>query len=128
MFKKLLLTLALTFALTLSGAPAFAQDVEFTAEELAALAKEPPLSQADIDIFIKIAEAADTSDGAADKVLAESGLSEVRMTMVLTKVSLGMLIASNVPSELLLSEVPPVLQPTEAEIELIKNSLDKLAN
>lgn len=130
MFKKLLPVLALTLALALSAAPVFAQDEKpdeaFTTEELAALAKEPPLSQADIDIFIKIAEA---SDADSDKVVADSGLSEARMALVLTKVSLGMMIASGVPSEMILTdEVPKVLQPSAAEIDLIKSNLDKLAN
>jgi hypothetical protein len=127
MFKKLLLTLALTLALALSSAPGFAQsDEAFTAEELAALAKEPPLSQADIDIFIKIAEAPEDK---SDKVVAESGLSETRMVLVLTKISLGMMIASNVPSELILTdEVPKVLHPSESELNLIRQNLDKLAD
>jgi len=130
MFKKLLLVLTLVLALTLAAAPAFAQvgeaDEAFTVEELALLAKEPPLSQADIDIFMKIAEVPETE---SEKAVAESGLSETRMALVLTKVSLGMMIASGVPSEMILTdEVPKVLQPSEAEIELIKNNLDKLAN
>lgn len=130
MLKKLLPVLALALTLALAAAPAFAQEGEadeaFTAEELAALAKEPPLTQADIDIFMKIAEVPEPE---ADKAVAESGLSEIRMALVLTKVSLGMMIASGVPSEMILTdEVPKVLQPSASEIELIKNNLDKLAN
>lgn len=132
MIKKLLPTLALV--LTLAAGPVFAQeaantadsDEAFTSAELAALAKEPPLSQSDIDIFIKIAEA---SEEDSDKVVADSGLSETRMALVLTKVSLGMMIASGVPSEMLLTdEVPKVLQPSDSEIDLIRRNLDKLAN
>ncbi|MDR0882488.1 MAG: hypothetical protein LBP55_08095 [Candidatus Adiutrix sp.] len=133
MFQKLLLTLALMLLLApgyLSAQDKAADESSeaYTAEELAKLAKEPPLTQADIDAFIKLAAAPENDAQAAEKALANSGLSELRMTFVLTKVALGMMIAAGAPSEMILADqVPLVLQPTGPEIELIRKNLDKLA-
>ncbi len=134
MIKKIM---ALAFlALLLTVSPVGAQDAEtgqteksgdFTAAELASLAKEPSLTQADIDAFIKLANVPENDTKAAEKAVEESGLSETRLTLVLTKISLGMMIAAGAPKDMILTkDVPKVLQPSDTELELIRTNLENL--
>lgn len=133
MLKRSLSVLSLV--LLLSAVPALAQSEasdEISPEIIAALKNEPPLTQADIDTFIKImpemSKAAEKDPAQAVKIYEKAGLTENRFGLIFSKVTLGMFVASGIPKETLTSgqDVPEVLVPSDAEIELIKKNLEAL--
>lgn len=127
MFRNCFLALVLALTLIIS-APALAQTPDgLTEAQLAELAKEPPLAQADIDLFIAISEAPDNDAQAVGKIIADSGISETRLAVLLTKLPLGMMLVSGVPENMVLTdEIPQTLRPSKDELELIKKNIDKL--
>lgn len=112
----------------LSAAPAWAEPADeegaIPPQQLELLAKEPPLTQADIDFFISLANAAEED---ADDLLEKSGLSETRISLVLTKISIGMMVAAGAPASMVISDdLPDVFRPSPDEMTLIEKNLDKL--
>jgi len=105
---------------------------EITPEIIEALKKEPPLTQADIDTFIKImpemSQAAAKDPAVAVKIYQEAGLTENRFGLIFSRVTLGLLIASGIPRETLLSgqDVPEVLMPGDSELDLISRNMEAL--
>jgi len=133
MLKKIVATLALGLMLALTAFPALAQvpgASSIPPEVLQALKDEKPLSQADIDAYIKIMpEMPKTmSDPAAlVKAYEAAGLSEVRFSYIVSKISLGQAMLMGATAEQLnLNQLPEALRPTEAETALIKNNMDAL--
>jgi len=133
MLKRSLSVLSLLLILT--AAPALAQSGasdDITPEIIEALKKEPPLSQADIDTFVRImpemSKAAEKDPAEAVKIYEKAGLTENRFGLIFSKVTLGMFVASGIPKEALMSgqDVPEVLMPGDAEIELIKKNMAAL--
>ena len=134
MIKKYVLA-ALALIVMLTAVPALAQSEaadDLTPEIIAALKKEPPLSQADIDTFIRImpemSKVAEKDPAEAVKIYEKAGLTENRFGLIFSKVTLGMFVAGGIPKEALVSgqDVPEVLVPSDAEVELIKKNMAAL--
>ena len=144
MIKKIIFLsiLALIFSFTTVG---LAQNPGFsslTAEKLEDFKKEPPLSQSDIDAFIKIMPAMAKYKGkdfsaitpeerkTIEETVSKVGLSDVRSILIFNKISLGMLALGGTPVEMFGDmEIPEPLIPTESDVELLKknqSALDKL--
>ncbi len=133
MFRKALLAMVMVMGLVLSASLAIAQAPAagtIPPEALAALQKEKPLAQADVDSYVKIMPqmAKVMSDPAAIAKLYEgAGLSEVRFSLISAKIGLGMALASGATAEQInLNQIPEVLRPSATEIDLVKKNLDKL--
>lgn len=132
MYRKILLTLALALGLGLTPALALAQmPIGTLPPEMAeALAKEKPLAQADIDVYLKILPQMGSvmQDAAAVVKLYEgAGLGEVRFNYIAAKVGLGMALAAGAtPQQLNLDQMPEVLRPTDAEVALVKKNQTEL--
>jgi len=127
MFRTCFLALILALTVIIS-APAQAQTNDgLTEAQLAELAKEPPLTQADIDVFIKLSEAPDDDPQAVAKIMDEANLSGTRMAVLLTKLSLGMALAGGADEkDVLTDQIPKPLHPSPQELDLIKKNFDKL--
>ncbi|MDR0882489.1 MAG: hypothetical protein LBP55_08100 [Candidatus Adiutrix sp.] len=133
MTRKTLLTLALLLALALCPSPAPAQSPLAGAippELEAALKKEPPLTQTDIDAYLKILPQLGSvlSDPAAIAKLSESaGLTDVRFNYITAKIGVSQALAQGATAEQIgLSNFPEVLRPSETEITLVKTNIPKL--
>ena len=119
--------------LLMATAPGLAQPVDsygLSAEDIAAFKKEPPLSQADIDILLlfwpqirvnshpmKVAE-----------ICKKAGLTETRLIFISARTVLGMSALHNdIPREKFFDDsVHPVLVPSEAEMALIEKHMTAL--
>lgn len=134
MYRKILLTLALALSLALASTLALAQMSPMGAalpqEMASALEKEKPLSQADIDAYVKLLPkmgVAATDPAALAKLYEGAGLSEVRFTYISSKVGLGMALAAGATADQLnLNQMPEVLRPTDEEVALVKKNLSEL--
>lgn len=92
-------------------------------DELALMAAEAPLNQADLDVVIELANAPDDED---QEILSASGLSPLRLNLVLTKISFGMLILAGLQGDDR-GDIPAVLLPSREELDLIAANLEKMA-
>lgn len=133
MLKKIVVSLTLALVLALGASASFAQMTDpgqLPPEAIKEMEKEGPLTQADIDAYMKIFPQMATGVSSAEefeKVVADSGLSQMRLGLVMAKVGLGQALAMGATTEQLnLSSVPEVMRPTDAEVELVKNNMDKL--
>jgi|GEM_PF-2177710 len=133
MFKKVVLTWALALGLALTPVLALAQAPAagtLPPEVAAALAKEKPLTQADIDAYLKIlpqlgAVAQDNS--AVAKLYQDAGFTELRFNYAVGKIGLGMALAAGATNEQMgMEQIPEVLRPSDAEVALVKKNIDKL--
>lgn len=130
MFKKTVLSLACAIIVCLCAVPAMAQlGGDFAALE-SALANEPPITQQDIDTFVKIGpdmvKAATANDQAkAAELLGQAGWSEIRGSYVTAKISNAYAISlypDMATSMLRDAGMPEVLMPTEAELKLVQQN------
>ena len=132
MLKKTLLTLTLALGLVAFGSSlAQAQTAgPIPPEVLAALAKEPPISQADLDAYLKALPQmlkAMTDEAAAAEMLKTAGMTDMRFSYVAAKINLAMnLAAGATPEQLGMSQIPDVIKPTQAEQDLVKKNLPAL--
>ena len=133
MTRKTVFALTLLLALALCSSLALAQLPPAGAippEVEAAMKKEPPLAQADIDAYLKIMPQLGpvVSDPAAIAKLYEgAGLTEIRFGYLSTKIGLGLALAQGATAEQLgIANLPAVLKPSEAEIALVKTNAAKL--
>lgn len=134
MYRKILLTLALAFTLALSSTLALAQApptaAALPADIAAAMEKEKPLAQADIDAYLKILPkmgAVAQDPAAVAKLYEGAGLSEVRFSYISAKVGLGMALAAGATAQQLnMEQMPEVLRPTDEEVALVKKNLSAL--
>ena len=94
------------------------------------LAEEPPLSQADIDAYIKIMPEMSRLMGdpqSAGQLAAGLNLSQIRFSYIIIKVPLAMALASGVDPKLLgLDSLPQALRPSDQELSLVKDNLEVL--
>lgn len=129
-----LLALVLTLALAVMAAPALAQapagGMTVPPEIAAALAKEKPLSQADIDVYLKKMPEAPKymkSQEEMAKFAKSTGLSESRYFFVFSKIPLAMSLAAGMPADAMgINQLPEILRPTEADIALVKKNAEPL--
>ena len=133
MFRKLLLVFTLALSLTsLPAASAFAQapGQQIPPEMAAALEKEGPLTQADVDVYLQflpqmnkmMADPASVTD-----FYSKAGLSEVRFSYLVTKIGLGLALVNGATAEQLsMDQLPKVLHPSEAELDLVRKNNDAL--
>lgn len=95
------------------------------------LAKEPPISQADVDAYIKIIPELPklmSDPQSADGLAAAHQLSQVRFSYIMAKVPLTMAIAAGAdPKALGLEELPTLLHPSAEELAVIKANLRALS-
>lgn len=133
MLKKIVVSLTLALVLALGASASFAQAPDpgqLPPEAIKEMEKEGPLTQADIDAYMKIFPQMAKGMASAEefeKVVADSGLSQTRLGLVMAKVGLGQALAMGATTEQLnLSAVPEVMRPSDAEVELVKNNMDKL--
>lgn len=132
MTVKSLLSLSLGLVLALAPAVSFAQApaATFTPEAEAALAKEPPLTQADVDGYIKLLPkitAAAANPAAAAELYKEVGWTEIHFSYVMAKLGFAQALAMGMPAEALqMDKIPQALRPSEAEVTLVKNNLPAL--
>ena len=97
-------------------------------------AGEPPLTQTDIDNYLKLGpealKAVENNDiPGLSRILKPTGIDQMRAYFFYTKISCGyvMLIAPDMVDSLL-SSIPPSGMPNEAELALIEKNLDAIDN
>ncbi len=109
---------------------AIAQSSVSGANILKLIAAEPPLNQNDIDLAISVMPSVGNlllNPKAMQEVYQKAGISEARGTMILSKISYGLALASGVtPEKVGLEKIPEILRPTEADVVLIKKNLEPL--
>lgn len=117
----------------LSAAPmVMAQAPASEKEMLAAFEKEGPLTQKDIDGYLKLIPKA--QDAAADPAKAaalykEAGFTEVRGNYVGTKMGIAMMMidmGDNANAVLDENQIPKILRPTTDEVALVKKNLEAI--
>ena len=134
MLKKLIITLLIALMSAFCAMPALAQ-VDLNDEEavMAALGKEPALTQTDIDNFINhfpaLNAAADADDDAALFALAkEIGWSEIRTIYVPLKIGGAWALSEDPESAAIIQALfPPEMMPNNDEIALVAQNKEKLA-
>lgn len=132
MRKNFIFILLTAVLVALTAMPALAAKRDATPEQTEALfAKQAPLSQNDIDIFIEnYAAFKSLSDNASFNRLAdETGLSSIRVGYIKTKIEFGYIIVQRPDYKEHLenqSDMPRSLIPSDAEISLIKRNEKKL--
>lgn len=132
--KKLIVMLMFAVMVCFGAMPAMAQ-LDYNDEEavMAALAKEPPLTQADIDKFVtnfgELDKAAQSDNEAAFLELSKKiGWNEARVIYVPLKVGIAWSLEEDADSAAILEAMfPPELMPTAAEKELVKKNMANLA-
>ena len=133
MFRKTLLIL--TLALSLTSMAAVSASAQMSGQQIppevaAALEKETPLTQADVDVYLQFLpqmnEMMANPAGITD-FYTKAGWSEVRFSYVMTKVGLGLALVNGATAQQLeMDQLPKVLHPSEAELELIRKNNDAL--
>ena len=85
---------------------------------MAAYAKEPPLTQADIEAYVNYLTllALDPAPERIPEICEEIGLSEIRLTLIGTKLDLA----------LILAEQPEVFRPTDEDMKLLGDNIEAL--
>lgn len=136
MLKKIVVSLTLALVLALGASASFAQLPnlgQLPPEDLKEFEKEGPLTQADIDAYIIVfPQVASGGKGLSgpeefEKMLTSAGMGPERLALVMPKVGLAMGLAMGVtPEQLNLSSIHKVFHPSDAEVELVKNNIDKL--
>jgi hypothetical protein len=91
---------------------------------------EPPLSQADIDAYIKIMPELTrllNDPQSAEQLAASLNLSQSRFSYIVAKVGLTMALASGADPKMLgLDSLPKALHPSDRELRLVKDNLEAL--
>lgn len=95
-------------------------------------AGQPPLTQTDIDNYLKLGpdalRAVENNDiSGLSRILKPTGIDQMRAYFFYTKISCGyvLLIAPDMAADLL-SSIPPSGMPNEAELALIEKNLDAI--
>lgn len=137
MIKKIVIVLTLALMLTLGATLSFAQMQNFgqiSPEAIEELKKEPAMTQADVAAYIKILPdlgKAMTDQNVMAAMVKDSGLSEARLGMVMTKVSLAQALTMGMTMEQLntnlnAGQIPEVMKPTDADIALVRNNMEEI--
>lgn len=131
MVKKVLFALCLAL-LSASASLAQVPDGELSPEMLELLAKEPPLTQADIDAFITVipqlaALEEEADEDSASAIWEAAGLTKSRTAFIFSRISIAMLIAEGTPAEFLDSlDIPGVMKPDQGDVELVVKNREAL--
>lgn len=95
-------------------------------EAVAAFKTEPPLSQKDINAYIKIVPelaTVGTDQSKVPAILKKVGLSEIRGAYVAAKVGIAMMtIQAGEQAKTMLAQVPEYFHPSPEELELVKKN------
>lgn len=130
MLKTLFVVLIMvTFGLFHSG-KALADDIEIDEALTTALAQEAPLTQADIDKFIKYFPELDNVDGddiAQQNILRQAQWTETRMIYVVFKVGYTLVMLEEPDSEAFFQTFFPEFMPLESERVLIQQNIEKVS-
>lgn len=135
MLKKYLVVFIMVAAFLLAGASCVtATPISLTEEEEAAMANEPALTQAEIDLFITfgpemVAAGQSPEEDAMDKVSQKAGWSRIRTAYVGSKIGLGYSLIIDPEGTRSIVDtglIPPNYLPTENEQELIKQNFEAL--
>jgi len=132
MVKKLLILLVLILGAAPPGLSPAQEEVhsDIPSAVIETLDKEPPLSQADVDAYIKIMPELPRllSDPQGAEPLASGlNLSPLRFSYIVAKVPLTMALASGAdPKSLGLDSLPRALRPSDRELSLVKDNLKAL--
>jgi hypothetical protein len=94
------------------------------------LDEEPPLSQTDVDAYIKIMPELTkllNNPHSAEQLAASLNLSQIRFSFIVAKVPLTMALASGADPKILgLDSLPKALRPSDRELRLVKDTLEAL--
>lgn len=109
----------------------FAQQNTNTAEEnMAILLAEPPLTQADIDAFVKYApelyKLPEGDDEGAQKILQKAGWTDVRSAYVAFKIAAATSIKTDPSSAVIFEAMMPEMMPLPAEQALVGKNMDQI--
>lgn len=136
MLKKIIASLALALVLALGAPASFAQMSgleQVPPEDLKEFEKQGPLAQADIDAYLIIfPQVVNMGKGLSspeefEKTLASAGMGPERLALIMPKIGLALGLAMGAtPEQLNLSSINQVFHPSEAEVELVKNNIDKI--
>lgn len=131
MIKKIAPLMMLGLILALSTANiAMAQAGAFPQEALDAFAKEPPLTQADVDLYMKAMPKIPAAIGnpqALEQLYTDLGLTEIRFSFIVARIGIAHSLALNVsPEQLGLANLPEIVRPTESDKALVAKNLDEL--
>ncbi|MDR3038630.1 MAG: hypothetical protein LBV21_05010 [Candidatus Adiutrix sp.] len=125
----LILTLMAATPIFAQSAPSDHGDIPQAVIETFAL--EPPISQADVDAYIKIIPELPklmNDPQSAETIAAAHNLSPVRFSYIMAKVPLTMAIAAGAdPKTLGLEALPKVLHPTAPELAVVRTNLEALS-
>lgn len=129
-FAAVLLTSFVACGAAFAGTQAELQQ-QAIAEAMAAMANEPPLTQADIDAFLKMAPQAEAvmSDPAATvKLYQDNNMTPQRFGVVGGKISVGVLLSQGVTREQLASfgQFPEYMVPNDDEVALIGKNIETI--
>ena len=130
MLKKLLI--CLFFAAALPGLSSAQEEAhsDIPPALIEALAGEPPLSQADMEAYLKITPELPkllSDPQSAEQLAASLNLSQLRFSYIVVKVPLAMALASGAdPKSLGLDSLPRALRPSDRELSLVKDNLKAL--
>lgn len=130
--KKIIIALLITFIAFFCITPAsFAQVV--TSEEnenIAILLAEPPLTQADIDAFVKYApelyKLPEGDDAAAQKILDKASWTDVRLAYVAFKIAAATSIKMDPSSAAIFEAMMPEMMPLPEEQALVEKNLAQI--
>lgn len=133
--RNFAILLLLAFFTLFSATAVFAAGTDEMSDEeaLAALAAEPPLTQEDIDTFVKNAPAlqaaAEQEDEAAYmKLIEEIGWSEIRAAYIPLKIGIAWAVQEDPESAMIIQALfPPETMPKPEEQALVEKNMDKIA-
>ena len=139
--RKLFLLLMVTVSAGWSQIPATAQErvIVIPPAVIKTLDQEPPLSQADIDAYVKIIPEllrlqsdSQSPEQLASKLASSLNLSQLRFSYIMVKVPLTMLLASGGDPKSFgmdsraLDSLLEALRPSDQELSLVKDNLETL--
>lgn len=128
--KTLVFILFMTIIGLCHSGKAMADDIEIDETLAAALAQEAPLTQADIDKFIRyfpeLDRAAD-DDAATQKILRQAQWTKTRMVYVVFKIGYTLTMLEEPESEAFFQSFFPEFMPLESERALIQHNIDKVS-
>jgi hypothetical protein len=126
MLKKIFAVAAFCLALTCASASAADAQEQAIADAMAAMAKQPALTQADVEAYLAFAsmDAANSRDPEAiKKAFEEVGLSAERFGYVAMKITLGMALSQGATREQLSAGSPEFMIPNDEELAIINDNL-----
>ena len=132
MAKKLLFLMLLALGAALAALSSAQEEVHSDIPQavIETLDAEPPLGQADVDAYIKIMPEMTkllSDPQSAEHLAASLNLSQIRFSYIVAKVPLTMALASGAdPKALGLDSLPKALHPSDQELRLVKDNLEKL--